>query len=73
MLSFHNSFFYSHLKNIQKVLCKSVMETRLVSMLQIMNKSNSKVDDNSIQLNSIQLVFSSDNVNAKSMILLNIY
>ncbi len=49
------------------------METRLVSMLQIMNKSNSKVDDNSIQLNSIQLVFSSDNVNAKSMMLLNIY
>lgn len=48
------------------------METRLVSMLQIMNKFSSKADDNSIQLNSVQLVFSSDNVNAKSMILLNI-
>ncbi len=49
------------------------METKLVSMLQIMNKSNSKVDDNGIQLNSVQLVFSSDNVNAKLMMLLNMY
>jgi len=33
MPSFCNSFFYGHLENIAKVLCKSVMETRLLNCL----------------------------------------